>query len=517
MAAASSPLGSPSAALGVTHPLYRRWRDVWVRSLDVFEGAGGFLDPARPYLVPHPREWLDHSIPVYADDGATLLRYDLNPSPTKPSPKLVERRTLARYENIAATLIEQLAGALFREGPTRLFARDSIDESAPIQQFWADSDGQGTAWDDALAQAWKPCAAFGHLWGYVDVREDDPRRAVVRWYTPIDVPDWLTDVDGNLVAVRFLEAAPRDTFDKQASVAHLDVRVREVTAEGWTLADTKGAVLEQGEHAFGVLPVFVLFAKRRSLTPFVGRSVLGDPQLYIDLYNLISETRELLRKQTFSITNVPVGDTVGGVQAAQQMIGAQSGTGNLLFTPGPAQILSADAGNVQVYHEHMDRLIRLIYRISVVAWESDSRDAESADSRRIKREDLNQQLAAYADECRRVDQVVTDLVYRAAYGDAWETWRKRDGLTIAWPQKFDVTPLTDLVQQFAEAIGLELGETATQQIKKRAARAILPDVGPEAAHQIDQEIEAMPVVTEEQRRQDQLEAMTARFAGAPNA
>lgn len=514
MAAASTPTGSPSAALGVSHPLYQRWRDVWVRSHDVFEGAGGFLDPDRPYLIPHPREWLDHSVPVYADDGQTLIRYDLNTNPKIPSPKLKERRALARYENVAATLIDQLAGALFRDTPSRMFAVEDDNQDRPIQQFWRDCDGAGTSWDDALAEAWKPCAAFGHLWGYVDVQESNPRQALVRWYTPIDVPDWLVDADGRLVSARFLEASPRESYAKTASTAHLDVRVREVTANGWTLSDRHGNVVAEGGHAFGAVPVFVMYARRRSLTPYVGRSVLGDPQLYIDLYNLISETRELLRKQTFSIINVPVGETPGGVQAAQQMIGQQSGTGNLLFTPEPAQMISADASNVDAYHDHMDRLVRLIYRLSVVAWEGDSKAAESADSKRIKRDDLNQVLAGYADECRRVDVFVTEMVYRAAYGDAWETWRKRDGLTIAWPQTFDVTPLEDLVKQFADAIGLDLGETATKQIKKRAARAVLPDVGAQTVAAIDGDIDAMDVLTADEKRQQQLDAMAQRVTGA---
>jgi hypothetical protein len=39
----------------------------------------------------------------------------------------------------------------------------------------------------------------------------------------------------------------------------------------------------------------------------IGQSVLNDPALYVDLYNLTSEQRELLRNQTFSILNVVLG------------------------------------------------------------------------------------------------------------------------------------------------------------------------------------------------------------------
>jgi hypothetical protein len=494
------------------HPLYLRWRDVWVKLLDVYEGAGGFLDDTKPYLIAHPREWLDHSSPVFGD-GGQLLRFEVNANPSKPSPKLKERRKLARYENIASTLIEQLSGALFRNKPQRSFGPNAptVAVQRPIELFWNDADGNGTNWNDLLKEAWGPCAAFGHLWGYVDVQPDDPRRAYVRWYTPIDVIDWLVDDNNRLVSVKFLEAVPRESYAKTSTAYSVDVRVRVVDAEGWKLLNRSGKEIASGTHDFGVVPAFVMYARRRALTPFVGRSVLGDPQLYIDLYNLISETRELLRKQTFSILNVPIGETPGGVQKEQELIGQQSGTGNILFTTNSAQMLSPDNTNVQSYHDHMDRLQRTIYRLSVLPWESDGRGAESADSRQIKREDLNQQLAGFADELQRVDEFVTRLVYRAAYGDAADRWEAADELTIRWPDQFDTLNLEKVIKQFADAMALDLGQTATGEIRKRAARAVLPDVHMDTLQQIDDDITATPVETPAQRRTAAMTALTARL------
>lgn len=497
--------------LGVTHPLYLRWRQVWTKLLDVYEGAGGFLDDAKPYLIAHPREWLDHSTPVYGPNQE-LLRFEPNANPRNPSPKLVERRKLARYENIAATLIDQLSAALFRIKPDRVFAEERRNAvMSPIEQFWRDADGNGTNWDDLLVEAWGPCAAFGHMWGYVDVLPDDPKRAIVKWYTPIDVVDWLVNEQGGLKAVKFLEAVPREKFAKLSNTQSIDIRVREVTEDGWRLLNRAGKVISEGTHDFGRVPAFVLYAKRRALTPFIGRSVLGDPQLFIDLYNLISETRELLRKQTFSILNVPVGDTPGGVQREQELIGQQSGTGNILFTTNSAQMLSPDNANVTSYHEHIDRLTRLIYRLSVLPWENDSRDTESAESRRIKREDLNQQLANYADELKRVDEFVTDCVYRAWYGEAAEKWQESDALTIRWPQTFDVMPLEQLTKQFSEALTLDLGTTAAAEIRKRAARAVLPDLNADTLAQVDADITESPTESAGTRRQKAMDALTARM------
>jgi len=511
---ASTPLSQPSSVLGVTHPLYLRWRSVWTKLLDVYEGAGGFLDDAKPYLTAHPREWLDHSTPVYGPNQE-LLRFEPNPNPRNASPKLIERRKLARYENIAATLIDQLSAALFRVKPDRVFAEQQrTGPLSPIEQFWNDADGNGTKWDDLLIEAWGPCAAFGNMWGYVDVLPDDPKRAIVKWYTPIDVVDWLVNEQGGLKAVKFLEAVPREKFSKLSNTQSIDIRVREVTEDGWKLLNRAGRVISEGTHDFGRVPAFVLYAKRRALTPFIGRSILGDPQLFIDLYNLISETRELLRKQTFSILNVPVGDTPGGVQREQELIGQQSGTGNILFTTNSAQMLSPDNSNVTSYHEHIDRLTRLIYRLSVLPWEADTRGAETAESRRIKREDLNQQLANYADELQRVDEFVTQCVYRAWYGDAADRWQESDALTIRWPQQFEITPLEQLTKQFTEALSLDLGPTAAAEIRKRAARAVLPDLNEETLATVDADIQQSPTESAATRRQNAMAALTARMSPA---
>ena len=64
--------------------------------------------------------------------------------------------------------------------------------------------------------------------------------------------------------------------------------------------------VSRGPHGFGRLPVVALYGQRRALTS-VGASCMGHSSLHIDLFNLVSEARELLRKQTFSQLNVILG------------------------------------------------------------------------------------------------------------------------------------------------------------------------------------------------------------------
>jgi hypothetical protein len=499
------------------HPAYTTWQPIWQQLLDVYEGSGGFVDVSRPYLYAHTREWLDHSVLV---DG----KWVTNPSPSTPSPKLKARRRLARYENIAATLIEQLKSALFRKPPTRGFADpDKIDENHPLRLFWENADGLGHDMDAVMPEQWTAAAVFGHTIlmgdragdsGEMPTAADQPP-VVLRGYTPLDMIDWLTDDLGGLTAARFLEAVKRESFDEPASA--VTAQVRTVGADGWTITPleklgtpgrgfkpAKNGTEETGDHGFGVLPVVILYGRRRALSPTIGRSILGDPALYIDLYNLDSETREILRSQTFSLLNVPLGPD-GSMERESALLGQTSGTQNVIYSSQPIAYVSPDGVNVQMYHEHKANLVRTIYRLAVVGWESDSRDAEAADSRKLKKEDLHQMLAGYAAECESAEIQIAKLVYHAHYGDQWQTQWDADQPIISYPDDFDVTGLLDELEAVTQGIALELGETATRQLKKRAVPKLLPNLPQPLQQQIDEEIDALEVKTADQKERELME------------
>lgn len=504
------------------HPAYTQWAPDWQRLLDCYEGAGGFQDATRPYLYAHPREWLDHSTKIVSEENPTG-KWVSNPSPRRPSPKLTSRRKIARYENIAGTLIDQLKAALFRKEPTRTFDAE-IPDDHPLRLFWKDADGAGRSIDSVMQDAWTAAAVFGHMVFYADRKGDSgPTRAdqapvIARSYTPLDLIDWLTDDVGQLTAVRLLEAAPRTSFKDPANA--ILSQVRDVDAEGWSVMPVaqKGSKWvpadvppETGTHGFGVLPVTVLYARRRPLLPTIGRSVLGDPALYIDLYNLTSEVRELLRNQTFAMLNIPLGQD-GSIEREMSLLGETAGTQNVLFSSQAAGYVSPEGTNVEVYHEHIDRLIRLIYRLAVVGWEGDSRDAESADSRKLKKEDLHQMLSGYAHECEQVERALAQLVYRAHYGASWETQWAADEPSISYSRDFDVTGLLDELEAVTQGMALELGETATREMKKRAVPKLLPNLPKQTLAQIEEEIEALPVQTEQEKQAELLEMKNGLLA-----
>jgi len=509
--------GITSRQAKYTHPTYLTLQPVWQKLRDVREGTGGFLDGT--YLVAHPREWADHT----------------NDNPRVPTKKLRARRTLASYENFAKTIVLSLKDALTREQPVRRVgeqpdvpqtpppeppkdgplpfakaappkparpAKKPKGEETALERWWENVDGAQTHIDDFMQTIWDLAATFGHVYVYMDraptpasveTAADEPM-PFLRVYTPLDVWDWLTDDIGELSAIKFAELAPRENLETSH---RLDVQVRVVDRERWTLYDSKGARIDGGAHSMGRLPVIPVFAQRRPMEAHVGDSVLGDPKLYIDLYNLKSEVRELLRNQTFSILNIPLGTGPDAmtVEQAVAMIGSTKGTENALFSGLAASFIQADTGNIAAYHEEMQRTLRTIYRIASLTWEADSKDAEAEGSLKLKREDMNQRLAGYADELERADYLLAELFYRATEGaDVAVQKLEDDEVQIKYPDTFDMTPFEQVLEQAQAAMDLGMPALFLKELRKRLARKFdgMADLPPNVMDAIDQAIDSAP-------------------------
>lgn len=489
------PLGVPSGT--TCHPAYLKWAPIWRTLADILEGDGGFLDGT--YLVPHPREWRDHSVQVPQGDGKESV-WQTNPNPTQPTAKLLERRKLARYENVAQTLLNTKRAAIFREPIVRTVGRPDKTKPHPLEVWWQNVDGQGTHIADYMGRTFIGAAGFGHLVHLMDRppgprprTKADERPPFLRPYSPLDVVDWLHDDMGQLVAVKIIEAVGRKSLDEQVSTTAARERIVDQTR--WRITRENGQeVNRSGEHRMGTLPVVIQYGRRRALADFIGQSVLGDPKLYVDLYNLTSEIRELLRKQTFGHLNIPLGtgDNAVSVEAAIRMLGQSVGTDSVLFSPAAAAFIQPDSANVTIYQQERDYLLRNIYRTAQVPWESDSRDAESEGSLRLKREDMNQDLAALADECERAEYGIARLFFRAFYGpDRWQQeWDDAD-VVIRYPDSFDATPFAEILEQAQAALTIDIGPQAMRELRRRLVRRFIPDATQDVFDAIDKELEDM--------------------------
>lgn len=519
----------------MAHPLYVDFADSWRKLAHVYEGTGGFMDGT--YIVPHAREWEDHSIAITttaADGTTTVTGYQTNPNPSKPTAKLKERRKIARYENIAATIVDQKVSALFRQEPTRAVKGGG---EHPWLDWSEDVDGHGTCLTDWLHDAMIAAMVFGSNICVMDrPQSDTPPKTMaemkapfLRAYTPLDMPDWIDDVTGRLTAVKLVECVRRTDLRQGSTLAVSQRRVRLIDETSWELIDESftrngkmksSQTVSQGQHQFGTLPVVVLYAKRRALIPVIGQSVLHDPQLFIDLYNLTSELRELFRKQTFSILNVPLGTGPDAmdVERAKQLLGQAVGTANVLFSGTQVAYVSPDANNVASYQKEIERLARLIFRLCSVPWEADSRDAESEGSMKLKREDMNQVLSGYATRLEKAEYELAELFFRAQYGAAgWQkAWDEAEPI-IRYDRTFDVTPFADMLEQAQAALALPLGQSKTFlfELAMRLLPLFLTNADETTMATIASELEKLP--DPQEVKAQRLQQLTTAFAKTPLA
>jgi hypothetical protein len=491
-----------------THPSYTALAPTWLKLRDVREGAGGFLDGT--YLIAHPREYKDHT----------------SDTPTQPTKKLIARRKLASYENFAAKIITAMKSALCREQPLRRVGEEEASSGTPLEEWWDNVDGTGTGIDDFMTSQWDLAGTFGHMHIYLDKPENtdaltaaDEGQPFLRVYTPLDAWDWLTDDLGRLKAIKFAEVAPRASLEQAYKP---EIRVRVVTDTDWTLYDASGKRIGYGEHQMGRLPVVTLYAERRPMDQTLGATVLGDPNLYIDLYNLISENRELLRNQTFGILNVPLGTGEGAMTLteAQEMMGKAVGTENVLFSGAAADFIQPSAENVGSYHAEIARKLRSIYRLAGLQWESDSKDAEAEGSLQLKREEMNQRLSAFADEMERAEYELAELFYRATEGaekgaDAIE----KEGVTIKYPDTFDVAPFEALIEEAQAARDLGMPSVFLKAQRKMLLTKFtgMADLPQSQLDEIEKAIESAPDdLTPAEQAQQRLDlTMKAMQMGKP--
>lgn len=500
-----------STNLQQQHPLFERFYQSWKMLADVYEGTGGFMDGS--YLVPHPRE-LTYQITTDQSTGVTTIDYT---KVTGQTEKFRRRKALARYENFASIIVDTLLDYMYAKQPARTIKGETADTVHPLRDWWENVDGEETHISDWMKRAHILAFVFGHNFLVMDrpFSETVPQTRAeqlspfLRFYTPLDCLDWLTK-GTRVAAAKFVEAIGRTTLDEAVQSAVLGVgtipagsgagdgarktmNFRLWDETEWRLFDQAGGLLKRGDHKMGEAPVVVLKARPRATVPVVGRSGLGDPLLYVDHYNLLSEKREIERSQTFSQLNIPLKDDQTP-DDAQALLGNIASTQNVIFSRLPAQFLAPENTPLQHYSDELQSLERKIFRLVGLPWDADLRGAESAESRRIKALDLNRLLAGMADEAERVEYELARLWFIAMNGpEKGEQLYDDAELSIKYPDEFQTQEVLDVLVELRGKLAAGMGKTFNEISRKRALPVLAPDLTDEQLKEVEGEIEATPV------------------------
>jgi hypothetical protein len=514
-----------------THPLYQAWWNTWKLLAESYEGDGGYLDGTN--LVPHPRELV---YPLLSD--GTI---DPNKNPIEKD-KFRRRRQLARYENFAQALVDLMVDHQYTHSITRTFGDDKTDAvqqelaaKQPITEWWKNVDGLGTSIDDWMKQTQVLANVFGHVFVVMDrpLATTPPQTAAeegrpyLRVYTPLDALDWLAP-QHKLTAVKFIEAQERTSL-QEASTFAADTANSTLLAQGaanstprvqyrvwtdteWTLYNAEGGRVDGKAHGLNELPVLVFYSHRRARLPILGRSLLRDPKLFKDHFNLVSEAREILRGQTFSMLKVKLGEAEE-IGEARSNLGNHAGIDSVLFTKGDAEYIAPPDGPVKAILDEIRNVERKMFRLIGIGEDTDSHAPETEGSRRLKAMDLNRLLAGHAAEAQRFEMAIARLWFLWTYGpDAGQSRWEKAQLTIQHPDEFYVEEMADTITNTLEALEVPMGEKYSVLVRVRAIKRILPDLNEDDAKDIEQQIKdlaASEAASEEANRQALVAAQEA--------
>ena len=480
-----------TALLEQVHPLYAERAAGWRILLDAFEGGGGFT--SGDYLWQYANEKGD---------------------------EFTVRQAMARYHNFAKSLINIYVRHVFREGVQR-----NVEGVPELEAWWKNVDGASTPVDDLMKRGARLALAAGHSGCLVDKTTDAPSgpsiaddkgQIIASLFAAPAILDWRLK-SGALVGVKLREGAAPSAITDPVLTGDAATQYLLWDTNGWARFTGAGKVLAASvpvTGALGLVPLSVIRPEPSAEYPFLGMSLLGDPNVYRALYNRCSEQDEVARDQAFSILVVSVSatgeDGAAAVTRAKKQLGTDIGTTRALVVQGDVKYETADMGCLEAIGKIVDFLIREIYRAAHVRWEMDSADAQSADAIRLQHTELNEMLANLGAELQRVELEMVRHWFRWRFpAEQADQAFDAANVSIVYPREFFIADLLSELEKWANAIKLDLGLTFEHHAKKHVVDQLAPDLPQETKDIIHAEIEAQA-----SSREQAMADAKARLAGS---
>jgi hypothetical protein len=449
--------------LSAEHQDYATNRDHWQIMLDAFEGVGGFQD--GEYLWPYRNETRDD----YA-----------------------KRQQMARYHNYVEAIIDLYVQHTYTQEPTR------VTESEDLKEWWTDVDGSGTPITDFLKQCLALALAAGHTGVLMDATREEPvgparadqraRPYLVR-YVATAIPDWRTTND-TVTGIKLREAVPDGSIIDPPAEGAAAYRYLLWDVDGWARFDHVGDLVDGAVTALGIVPFDVVRPKRSVLRPFTGRSLFSNAKIVQALFNRHSEEDEVLRNQAFSLLTVEVPQD-GDVEQARKQLGTELGSTRAVVVRGRTSYISPDMAVPEQVRNNSLQLIRELYRVAHMRYERDTLAAESAEAIRLQFKELNEFLQGMAAELQRLEHQLARFYFHwtSPTPEAAEAAYLAAKVSVSYPDEFFLADLRLDLDAWAQAITMDLGDTMTRRLKKKAVRRVEPEISVEDAKVIDAEID----------------------------
>lgn len=419
----------------------------WQFYIDSYTGKGGFEDGS--YLIRYPRE---------SDD------------------KFRRRKELAVYPNYVKKIVDTYVSHLFKQAPIR--------ETTPeYESFIQNVDKQGTYIDDFMRRLSKLSLIFGTVLVVIDRPRGKARTkleekelglspyAVIK--LPYEVESVELDEYGNISRIVFKE----------------NKYFRVFTDMHWIISkDNEGKqVIDSGSHELGIVPV-VPVRWTDPVLPFdiFSPSFIQDiAQINFDLYNAVSELREILRNITFPVLTLPIRDET----TANQLSNLTIGTENFIpFNPdggGKPDFIAPPPEPAQIYLNYIQFLISQMYKIVNLEFALGAQSGKSGVSLEFEFQQINSLMAGIALHLEQAEYKIAGIVAK------WNGEEDFNG-KIEYNKDFSFKDLERELKNAMDALSLQISQTFDAELKKKMAREILGDyVDEKMLRRIDKEVEGL--------------------------
>lgn len=378
-----------------------------------------------------------------------------------------ERVRLAYYLNYLAPVVDSHVAPIFRQQISR---EVKADAQSVWDAFSADSTGGGVPIADLMRDAAYPAKRDGiHILALAvpsekteTVADQIQVRPYIYQVFALDIVDLMRDRFGNISKLQHGDTIIVDGEEKPV--------VRELTATGWRILDGE-AVIDSGDWTkpYTFAPCVEISPGMRVRGKAFPRSeFVAVARANHRLFNLQSELDEVFRSQAFSILTYPSTDL------KDLTVGANNALGYNPEHRMKPEYISPGADPSKMYMEQFDRIVREIYRMSLLTSQTGStnkmqtQNLASGIALRIDREALDSALCDFAKTLQTAEEQLVKLW-------SWATGINADA-TIVYPCEFTLqdlgTELQPLLDTFA-AVSATAPTAMKVAILKRVAALIL--------------------------------------------
>jgi hypothetical protein len=454
----------------VKHPAYIANVEKWQLGVDAYDGTGGFADGT--YLDRYPRE--------------------------EPK-KFEERQQKARYHNYVETLVDMYARKIFSQNVQR------TAEDEGLRKFWDDVTGAGVPMSAFMKEALEKALASSHVGLLLDktrdeaagpAKQDEKARPFLTQFLSTEIQDWRTKDDRTtLTAVKLREAMPSQDVFSEHETGDDAIRMLLWTEQEWARVEQQpDSPIDTAAHHLGLVPFVFLTPKPSKTWPLTGKALCGDVNIIRALYNRGSEEDEVLRDQAFSMftVNVPADGTVK-VEEVKAQIGGDIGTTRAMVLNGEAQYITPDQSVAESIRKNIAYLVQELYRAAHMRFQRDSLEAESAESIRLKHDELNASLEAMASACQAAELQIAKLFFawQAATPEAAAQAFEAAKVNIKYADEFFLEDLESELKAWILAIKQELGQTMEKRVKMRIVDRLEPELDEQTRKTVEGEIDAI--------------------------